>query len=803
MRPSRAEAIRENVFRDLFENSSDALAVIEPRGVLIAVNPAACRVLGFKMSEVGKTPITEILREPDALTLIRKTARNGRGEIQFGLKAKPGASIRVRPRSIGTRYVVLSLSPEPTAAIQKTSKTSSFLAQFIAADTPDTEGYYQSIVQHSPYGVGIVFGGRLVMANPIFARTLGYRASEEIEGKEISEFVDSASRRFFTLLSSRKVRGESVPARFETQMTRADGSLIDVEASFTLGSYQGELALNVTISDITLRKELEKRLTDSERLFRNVVNSMVDALVITDLEGKVLDVNEEFERLTGFSRREALNATIPYPWIDDEDLRTYISWLDGLRMKSESRDFDLTWVSKSGKRIAVSLNTTLLHNAAGAPMLMVNIARDISERQAAREELGRQLKRVEVLYDLGKALGGTLDPVEIARITFQQLKKVIPTEAFYIDLYDEPSGQIRWLMGVDIIDGIQKELEVRDMRMPIHERMANWRVVQFRRPILELRKSVPVKPPVVPFGNEERASASLMYAPMFSKDRIIGIISAQSYEVSAYTEDHLTLLENIANLAAIALEKANLHQEALEKSREIEARNKELDDFTYVVSHDLKEPLISVEGYAKIIREEYSGGFDPSAREYMKSILDSCGHMKGLIEDLLQLTRVGKLAEQKQRLNLRGVIKDVLEELQFTIHERKAEIMVDDGLPDVFGVEQYLKIVFRNLLSNGIKFCEKPVPRIVISAVPRGNVVEIAVKDNGIGIPEEFHEKIFMIFQRLHKKEEYEGTGAGLTIVRKIIEAHGGAIRLTSTSGIGTTFFFTLPLADRKEPNRA
>jgi len=803
MRRTSSQFLRESIFREIFDNSPDALAVIEPRGLLIAANPAACRILGFKMSDVGKMAITEALKETDALALIRKTARNGRGEVQSALKNKPRASVRIRPRAVGSRYFILSLTPDTAATLQGTSRASSFLAQFIAADTPDSEGYYQSIVQHSPYGVGIVFGGRLVMANPIFARILGYRASEELVGKEIAEFVDSGSRRFFTLLSSRKVRGESVPGRFETQMMRADGSLIDVEASFTLGSYRGELALNVAISDITLRKELERRLTDSERLFRNVVNSMVDALVITDLEGRVLDVNEEFERLTGFSRREALNSMIPYPWIDEEDLRMYISWLDGLRVRSESRDFDLTWVSKGGKRIAVSLNTTLLHNASGAPMLMVNIARDISERQAAQEELGRQLKRMEVLYDLGKALGGTLDPSEIAHITFEQLKKVIPTDAFYIDLYNEPTRHVRALMAVDIINGNQMDLEVDETPVPLHERMANWRVVQSRRPNLELRTSIQLRPSVVPFGDERRASASLMYAPMFSKDRIIGIISTQSYEISAYTEDHLALLENIANLAAIAIEKANLHQEALEKSRQIEARNKELDDFTYVVSHDLKEPLISVEGYAKIIRQEYSGGFDREAQEYMKSILDSCGHMKGLIEDLLQLSRVGKLAEEKQRLNLHEVIRQVLEELQFTIHERKAEIKIDGNLPEVLGVEQHLKIVFRNLLSNGIKFCDKPVPQVRINAVIQGTVAEITVKDNGIGIPEEFHEKIFMIFQRLHKKEEYEGTGAGLTIVRKIIEAHGGAIRLSSVPGTGTTFFFTLPLADKKESARA
>lgn len=678
-------------------------------------------------------------------------------------------------------------------------KGSSFLAQVIATDSQDGEGYYRSIVQHSPYGVGILFKDKLVMANPMFARILGHRSSDDLIGRRATQFVDSGSRRFFSLLAARKLRGESVPARFETKMTRADGSTIDVEASFTLGAYQGETALNLTISDITLRKELEKRLTDSERLFRNVVNSMIDALVITDLQGKVLDVNEEFERLTGFTRKEALNATIPYPWIDEEDLGMYIGWLDGLRVRSELRDFDITWVSKAGTKIAVSLNTTLLHNAAGDPMLMVNLARNITERQEAKKELGRQVDTLGVLYQLGKLLGGTLDPLEIARRTFEQLRKVIETDAFYIDLYDEESQRVRWLMAVDIIDGKQVELKVPEGSFPLTERMANWKVIQSRRPILELREHPPEGFSAMAFGDITRPSASLMYAPMFSKEKIIGIISVQSYTANAYSSEQLALLENIANLTAIALEKANLYQETLEKSRQIEARNKELDDFTYVVSHDLKEPLISVEGYAKIIRQEYSAGFDAAASEYMASILESCGHMKKLIEDLLQLSRVGKLAEHKERLSLSRMVEEVLEELRFTIRERKARVQVAPDLPEVVGVEQHMKIVFRNLISNALKFSGPAVPEISIQAAVQGMAVEVSVSDNGIGIPAEFHEKIFMIFQRLHKKEEYEGTGAGLTIVRKIIESHGGTIRVVSAEGKGTTFIFTLPRADQKE----
>ncbi|MGH2568371.1 MAG: sensor histidine kinase, partial [Bacteroidota bacterium] len=206
----------------------------------------------------------------------------------------------------------------------------------------------------------------------------------------------------------------------------------------------------------------------------------------------------------------------------------------------------------------------------------------------------------------------------------------------------------------------------------------------------------------------------------------------------------------------------------------------------------LKEPLISVEGYAKILRQEYGHFFDEVGGQFLRSILDACAQMKKLIEDLLQLSRVGKLAELKHNVDLPRLIAEVIEELKFTIQERKAQIMIAEDLPKVVSVEPYLKIVFRNLISNAIKFCDKPTP-VVNIGIQNGEQIILYVKDNGIGIPREYYEKIFMVFQRLHKREEYEGTGAGLTISKKIIEVHGGRIWVESTPGEGSTFYFTLP----------
>ncbi len=169
--------------------------------------------------------------------------------------------------------------------------------------------------------------------------------------------------------------------------------------------------------------------------------------------------------------------------------------------------------------------------------------------------------------------------------------------------------------------------------------------------------------------------------------------------------------------------------------------------------------------------------------------------MKRLIDDLLLLSRISKLTEKRTRVNLRHLVNDVLEELRFSIRERRAEIIVQEEMPEVLSVDTHLRIVFRNLIANALKFCDKPVPRIEIGSSADSEFTTVCVRDNGIGIEDAHFDKIFLIFQRLHRKDEYEGVGAGLTIVRKIIESQGGTIWVKSKVGQGTTFYFTIPRA--------
>jgi light-regulated signal transduction histidine kinase (bacteriophytochrome) len=251
-------------------------------------------------------------------------------------------------------------------------------------------------------------------------------------------------------------------------------------------------------------------------------------------------------------------------------------------------------------------------------------------------------------------------------------------------------------------------------------------------------------------------------------------------------------LESIATLTGIAIGKATLYEDTLRTSREIERRNKELDDFTYVVSHDLKEPLISIEGYSKIVMKDYGERLDAEGRDYLTAVVQSTTRMKHLIEDLLTLSRIGRMHEAHETVSVRKVVDEILYDLQWSLKEKNVGVTVAENLPKVRYNGTRLSMVFRNLIANAMKFNDKPNPTIDIGVREEESEFVLSVADNGIGIERQYFDRIFTIFQRLQRSEEYRGTGAGLTITKRIVEREGGRIWLESEPGKGSTFYFTI-----------
>jgi signal transduction histidine kinase len=237
-----------------------------------------------------------------------------------------------------------------------------------------------------------------------------------------------------------------------------------------------------------------------------------------------------------------------------------------------------------------------------------------------------------------------------------------------------------------------------------------------------------------------------------------------------------------------------VNQRLEDQAEELTRSNRDLEQFAYVASHDLQEPLRKVASFCQLLQRRYAGQLDERADQYIAFAVDGAQRMQRLINDLLSFSRIGRMANSFQDVDLNKVARDAVAQFDAQREETGAEIVLAD-LPVVQGEEPLLGAAFANLVGNAIKFRHPDrAPIVRISAETVGADYEFSVQDNGIGIAPEFADKVFVIFQRLHAKETYPGTGIGLAIVKKIVEYHGGRIRIDPTSSEGTLFRFTLPV---------
>ena len=235
----------------------------------------------------------------------------------------------------------------------------------------------------------------------------------------------------------------------------------------------------------------------------------------------------------------------------------------------------------------------------------------------------------------------------------------------------------------------------------------------------------------------------------------------------------------------------NLEQTVADRTAELSSSNHDLEQFAYIASHDLRQPLRKIRMCTEYLAEDYSDCFDDRAESYMKYITKSVDRMYLLIDDLLTYSRVGKQTQDDLAVDLNTVIEDCLEDLSIAIEDTNATINYSK-LPIIETNSREVRQLFQNLIANALKFTKGKDPQINITAIEQGNRWLFSVADNGIGIEPQYSDKIFQMFQRLHNDEEYEGTGIGLAICHKIVNSRGGEIWVESQPGEGSTFHFTL-----------
>jgi light-regulated signal transduction histidine kinase (bacteriophytochrome) len=298
-----------------------------------------------------------------------------------------------------------------------------------------------------------------------------------------------------------------------------------------------------------------------------------------------------------------------------------------------------------------------------------------------------------------------------------------------------------------------------------------------------------------------------LVVPILVRDGIWGLLLAhQCAAPRLWNHFETELLQQLGNQIGIALSQGQLLEKETQQSQELARSNAELEQFAYVASHDLQEPLRMVTSYLQLLEQRYKNQLDANADQFITYAVDGARRMQTLINDLLNYSRVSSRGQTFMQVNCSIILEQAIANLQIAIADSQA-VVTHDTLPEVMADATQLTQVFQNLIGNAIKFCRDQQPRIHIGVVkgdanldgeslnfiPSADEWLFWVRDNGIGLESQYAERIFIIFQRLHGRGKYPGTGIGLAICKKIIERHGGRIWVESKPGQGSTFYFTIP----------
>jgi PAS domain S-box-containing protein len=405
------------------------------------------------------------------------------------------------------------------------------------------------------------------------------------------------------------------------------------------------------------------------------------------------------------------------------------------------------------------------------------------------EETERQNRELQSLYTIASTVAQSLDLDALMQIALKTTIEILGVDAGRLYVLD-PNDSVLCLAAHH---GIPAEYVARIERYQPGQGIVG-KIFSGSRPIVF--PDITIDPNYAAAARSQMGKdlgfRSAVGLPITVKDRAIGVIYVYGKTVREFTARDIELLSTIGGQIGFAIENARLFEELATKAEELARSNSELQHFAYVASHDLQEPLRMVASYVELLARRYKGKLDADADEFIAFAVDGATRMQALINALLVYSRVGTRAKEFEPTDCETLLDSTLAGLKAAIEESGASI-TRDPLPTIMADGTQLGQLFQNLIGNAIKFRNHKPPEIHVSAKRSGKEWLFTVSDNGIGFDSQYAERIFVMFQRLHAKGEYPGTGIGLAICKKIVERHGGQIRVESKPGEGATFYFTIP----------
>jgi PAS domain S-box-containing protein len=517
-------------------------------------------------------------------------------------------------------------------------------------------------------------------------------------------------------------------------------------------SVRAPLRVTAAIPDLGVSKDAEKHLAQMEGRYRGLLEAAPDAMVVVNQNEEIVLVNLQAEKQFGYHRDELLGQRVTN--IIPEGFAERLL-ADGLRSAEDAQaqqigtGIELTGRRKDGSEFPIELMLSPLESAEG---IQVTAAiRDISVRKDAEKNLAQMEGRYR----------GLLEAAPDAMVVVNQGGEIVLLNLQAEKQFGYRRHELLRQKVTNIIpEGFAERLIADGLRS------AEDALAQQIGTGIELtgRRKDGTEFPI-----------EIMLSPLES---------AEGIQVTAAIRDITTRKKAEAQL--------------LQKMEELNRSNEELGQFAYIASHDLQEPLRMVASYTQLLSRRYKGKLDSDADDFIAFAVDGASRMQRLIKDLLAYSRAGTKGTDLLRTSSEGALQQALVNLRGAIEESGA-LVTHDRLPSVQADEMQLIQLFQNLVGNAIKYQRPGVPRVHVSAAKGGERRWIfSVQDNGLGIDSQYFEKIFGVFQRLHKREEFAGTGIGLAICKKIVERHGGSISVQSQLGQGSTFRFDLPEGEEK-----